>query len=282
MKSGNQSYTKVAWHARLLGNYRLQRWLSHWVQRLNRWRGIGTGSWVDSSGESQFIAQLLAQPKHYCVFDVGANQGDYTRLLAQWVHDAQSNHADEPTQLAVHAFEASEYTYGQLEANVAGLASENIRLALHNSAVGAEPGTLTLYADQPGSGLASLTQRHIPGVAFTHSEAVNVICLADYCAEQGIEHIDLLKIDVEGHELAVLQGAEPLFEAKKIAAVAFEFGGCNVDTRTYLRDFVHWFTGHGLTVYRLLPGGYLHPVNYTEHDELFVTTNFVALRDALG
>ncbi len=45
-----------------------------------------------------------------------------------------------------------------------------------------------------------------------------------------------MKIDTEGHELFVLQGARRLLTAKAIGAVQFEYGGCNIDSRVLLRD----------------------------------------------
>ena len=46
--------------------------------------------------------------------------------------------------------------------------------------------------------------------------------------------IDLLKLDVEGHELYLLSAKKFI---SKISVIQFEFGGCNIDTRTYFRDF---------------------------------------------
>jgi len=45
--------------------------------------------------------------------------------------------------------------------------------------------------------------------------------LQEVCAELNCA-VDLLKIDVEGHEIEVLNGAKPLFEQGKIASVFAE------------------------------------------------------------
>ena len=48
-----------------------------------------------------------------------------------------------------------------------------------------------------------------------------------------------MKIDVEGHELDVLKGFGELI--KKVRLIQFEFGGTNIDSKTYLRDFWEFF-----------------------------------------
>ena len=58
----------------------------------------------------------------------------------------------------------------------------------------------------------------------------------------------------------------------------FEFGGCNIDTRTYLRDFWYFFTERGFRVHRIGPRARREMRQYHEIDEFFVTTNLIASR----
>jgi hypothetical protein len=99
-----------------------------------------------------------------------------------------------------------------------------------------------------------------------------------YCLRNGVERIDLLKVDVEGHELAVLRGARRLFERGAIHRVLFEFGGTGIDSRVFLQDYYYFFTPMGMKLHRLLRDGSLHPIpQYEEFYEQFTYTNFVAL-----
>jgi hypothetical protein len=97
---------------------------------------------------------------------------------------------------------------------------------------------------------------------------------------KGIEHIDLLKLDVEGHELEVLKGAQQLFASGRVATVSFEFGGCNIDSRTYLRDFFEFFSARHMQLARVSTFGHLQPIaNYDESLEQFRTTCYFATVD---
>ena len=84
-------------------------------------------------------------------------------------------------------------------------------------------------------------------------------------------------MDVEGHELDVLRGAARHLDDRKIGAILFEFGGCNIDTRSYLRDYFNFFKKYGPNrMFRITPSGYLSPLDsYREIDEQFRTTNFL-------
>jgi hypothetical protein len=87
--------------------------------------------------------------------------------------------------------------------------------------------------------------------------------------------LDIVKIDVEGHELAVLRGFGRALAATRV--VQFEFGGCNIDTRTYFRDFWYFFTDEGFDLYRITPIGAERIHRYRESEEAFTVTNFIAV-----
>src|SRR5258708_1156157 len=59
----------------------------------------------------------------------------------------------------------------------------------------------------------------------------------NFCKINNISNIDFLKIDVEGHELSVLKGAQYMLTNKHIKIIQFEFNSHNVYSRVFLRDF---------------------------------------------
>jgi len=260
------SFKRLA--ARMAGNVACQRLLARNVAISHYLMGIGTGSSLASSGESVLIerlAQGALADQPLCIFDVGANVGHFIRLIIQRL--------DVPFH--VHAFEPSQPAYRMLCDNTKG----HSNLTLNNVGLGKQPGTADLYADQPGSSLASLYQRRLRhhGIEFKYSEKIRMDTLDDYCAAHAIQRIDLLKLDVEGHELDVLQGGTQLFRARRIRMVSFEFGNCNIDARTFLQDFWYFFREQGMNgLFRITPSGYLTPIQkYDESHEQFRTSNFL-------
>ena len=161
------------------------------------------------------------------------------------------------------------------------------RFRLNRIGLSSAPGAMSLYYDAPASGLASVYRRsltHKPDLQPNMSEEIAVSTVGDYCAEHGVEHIDLLKIDAEGHELQILEGAAALIGGGKVDLVLFEFGGCNIDSRTYFQDFFNFFANYPeASIYRLTPSGYCSPIHeYEETLEQFGVTNYVvALRGGI-
>lgn len=54
-------------------------------------------------------------------------------------------------------------------------------------------------------------------------QKVETVTLDDFCKTRNINMIDLLKIDVEGYELEVLQGASDLLKSKRVKIIVFEY-----------------------------------------------------------
>ncbi len=217
------------------------------------------------SGERLFLKRVLAEPGDGVIMDVGAHSGEYIRQIRAF-------DADSP----IHAFEPHPRTFKRLNNTIS---ASNIHL--NNMAVGAAAGSLSLfdYADADGSEHASLYKSVIEEL--NHRKAVEhqvtVIPLDQYAREHGIQQIKLLKIDTEGHELAVLQGAIGLIKAGRIQIIQFEFNTSNVISRTYMKDFFDILTGYQL--FRLLPDGMAKLGNYNPIlHEIFAFQNIAAIR----
>ena len=239
---------------------RLRR-LERIIQRMQ-----GKGYHDPSLASEIWMAQEFLPPSGGVVFDVGANRGDWTRALLRAV----------PAVAAVHCFEPSASHWAGIEA----IADRRVRLV--RAAVAEREGEAVLYATEPGSVLASLTQRDLShiGLDFAYEERVQTLSLDGYMREHGIDRVDYLKLDIEGHELAALGGAADALRRKAIGALAFEFGGCNIDTRVFFRDFWKLLTGHGYSLYRLAPRHRLWPIEaYSEEAENFLFANYIAVAE---
>ncbi len=244
----------------------IQWFLDQTVRFAEYAQGVGAAGRPHPKTDRAVLQTLKSANHAITIFDVGANCGDYSQLALKILAGKQ---------LSIHAFEPSQTAFAALEQKF----DANPNLTLNNKALGSEKGERTLYFDKPGSELGSLYPRRIDhhGIQMTGHEQVKVETLDTYCKERQIGAIDLLKLDAEGHELEILRGAQNLFENKKITQVAFEFGGCNIDSRTYLRDFYEFFASRGMRLARVTAFGSLRPIErYTEALERFKTTCFVA------
>jgi FkbM family methyltransferase len=248
-----------------------QKLLEHLVIISEYLMGIGAGSSTGTSGEQALadkLKQFASLDQHVCVFDVGSNKGQFLDLVLRSVGSIP---------IHIHAFEPAHETYKSLCANAKGYSN----VTLNNIALGNLKGESSLFYDYAGSGLASLTNRRLEhlGIDFKCSEKIIVDTLDNYCSNQAIQEIDLLKLDVEGHELDVLQGAKEMLAARKIKMVSFEFGGCDIDTRIFFRDFYYFFQEYGMqAIFRITPSGCLVPVQqYKEVYEQFRTTNYLVM-----
>jgi hypothetical protein len=196
------------------------------------------------------------------ILDIGAHRGEWSdAALAKWP-SARFILLEPSAELFVHL----EAKYKDREnVTVLKLAASNVTSQNQQ-----------LFSDQKGSGLASLTKRRLEhfNLTFNFTEVIQVSTLSKVCSELGILAIDILKIDVEGEELNVLLGAKELLS--KIRIVQFEFGGCNIDSRTFFQDFWYLLKPLNFEIYRLSPRGLIKIRSYHETDETFTTTNFLA------
>lgn len=221
--------------------------------------GLNLGSPADTPKTSGELAVIDTLPTAPVVFDVGANLGAYATLVLGARPDAR-----------IWCFEPSAHAFERLTAALAGRGVA-MQVGLSDA-----DGEAQLFAPTTGSPLGSLYRRSHPSIEFKPTETVRLRTLDAVCRELAIERIDLLKLDVEGNELAALRGAKETLASGKVAAIQFEFGGSNIDSRTFLRDFFDLLEP-AYRIHRIVRDGVV-PVRYDELWEVFTTTNFLAIR----
>jgi hypothetical protein len=102
----------------------------------------------------------------------------------------------------------------------------------------------------------------------------------NFVKENRISKIDLLKIDTEGHELAILAGAKETIDTNKVPVIHFEFNEMNVISRVFFRDFVLMLTGYDF--YRMLPDNIVKLEPYIPvKTEIFAFQNIVAVKKGI-
>jgi FkbM family methyltransferase len=225
----------------------------------------GNGGSISESGELYVLEYIKSKitGKSIVLFDVGANIGNYSKELIQTFIDKN---------FQLHSFEPSPITYGLLCNNI----NDN-RVILNNVGLGDKDETKLLYSNEDCSGLASIYQRNLEhfNIKMSNTESVEIICLDNYCKRHNVSTIDFLKLDIEGHELKALYGAKDMLDKRKIKFVQFEFGGCNIDSKTFFQDI--WYLLHvNYNIYRILQNGLILLPEYKETYEIFTTVNYLA------
>jgi len=206
----------------------------------------------------------VSNPDPILAIDVGGNIGDYSAELRRRI-----------PSLEIHIFEPAKTNVEILQKKFA----IDLNVKIKPVGLSDHERSASLYADVPGSGMGSLVDRKLNHInmVFQHKEDVNLICFEDYwVGELKGRPIDIVKLDIEGHELNALKGFGSAIAAVKV--VQFEFGGCNIDTRTFFRDFYDYFNNHGFRMFRITPLGLQPVLRYQENYEYFSTTNYIAVR----
>ena len=228
------------------------------------WAGPASG--MQGSGEASFLKRWLGPLERPCVFDVGANVGEYSATALQSNPQAQ-----------VHCFEPSEAHVVLLKQRLQGSSAVVNPFGLSDVTE-----TRSLHKDCSVTGLASLISRDLShlDIQLDMVESVRLERGDSYVEQHGVQRIDLLKIDVEGWEMSVLNGFLNSFERRLICCCQFEFGHAHIERRENFRDYYRFFTDRGFAMGALKPNGRVQVMQrYDEIFENYYATNYIALLD---
>lgn len=194
-------------------------------------RGYKFSYLTHENGESEFIRAIVRSfPRKFIFFDVGAHHGTYTNLVLE-------SHSD----YKGHLFELTKATYDRCMM----IHGSNKMLTINNTALSDYEGEIE-YRSYP----ADPTRNGISGVGvelnFEYSiERANCTTGDKYCAESGVRHINLLKIDAEGYDLHVLRGFSGLLSKGLVDVIQFEYNFRHGDMHVVMRDFYNFFREYG-------------------------------------
>jgi len=153
--------------------------------------------WIDAAKDAEII------------FDVGANFGIYSLAAI----------AMQPKAI-VHAFEPTPEIANKLRQTVKLNDLDN--LIVHEVAVASHAGEAILRRYRGELGINEGMNYICSGTRKPGDECVQTICLDEFCNEAKISKIDLLKIDVQGQEHAVLHGAKDLIRCDRLKTIYME------------------------------------------------------------
>ena len=147
---------------------------------------------------------LAGQRRPFAFVDIGANQGLYSLIAAQ-----------NPHCRAVTAFEPVAATFARLTRNVAANGGA-AKIRSVDAAISTRSGTATIVTDSAHSGTASLRGAGDGG------ETIRLLAAPDFDPLIDDRFPLVVKIDVEGHEEAVVEALAGSDHLPRIAAIFYE------------------------------------------------------------
>lgn len=165
------------------------------------------------------------------VFDVGAHHGETAERFAR-AFPAARILSLEPTADNFRVLSARAHAWPNVTCYKLGLSDRTCKTDI---LLQSDSQTHSLELRRPNTSGSGISR-----------ETIDISTLDDFVAIHRFAQIDLLKIDVEGHELAVLRGAAKLFERQQINVVLLEATLDPDDSvHTQLAAAIAWLQPHG-------------------------------------
>lgn len=156
------------------------------------------GAYYDLTDSGDDRLKTLIRPDHVIV-DIGANIGIRSMAFSQLVPKGR-----------VLSFEPDPNTFQRLQRHIADNTLGNVEAL--NMGVGPTESTERLYqVVESNSGMNRIVSDPSQMADFAFSE-VRITRLAPILSKLGIDHVDVIKIDVEGFEMEVLKGCASILE----------------------------------------------------------------------
>ena len=228
----------------------------------------------EENGEKIFIENLFKTFKGdgvKIVFDIGANVGEYSSMLLD-------NSKKAGVELELHLFEPTQSCFETISKKF----ESKKNIILNNFGVSDSNTTAEIFYDEEQSGLASLYQRNLDSynIQLNHSENISLKRMDEYIISNNIQHIDFIKIDIEGHELNAFNGFGSYLNSDFVDYIQFEYGGANLDSHSSLMEIYKFFEERGFSIAKMMPNG-LEVRKYTPFMDNFVYSNYVAITKRL-
>jgi FkbM family methyltransferase len=213
---------------------------------------------ADKNGEWWFISVVALQVK--TVFDVGANVGSWAEEVLRSCPRLDSLSCFEPSEVAAVRTETA--------------IGDDRRVRVVRAAVSDTEGTMLFHERPDASQTSSLISRRDdqsgPG------RTVRVVTIDQEMERLSLDHLDLLKIDVEGYDLHALRGARDALGRQAISFVQFEYNQPWMYAGSTLQAAAQLLEECDYELF-LLNGSGLCRCNVARLGELFAYLNFVAI-----
>jgi len=214
----------------------------------------------------RFCLEHFAKEPQSVVFDVGANVGLWSRSLLE--------QAPRRGVVQVHAFEPCLETFDTLRSNL-DCWRHTDRVVTNRLALSAAPGSMNFYSYGQNAGRNSV---YAAGGRTQTVCTVPVETIDRYCQQNAIDRVVLIKIDTEGHDFEVLQGAREMLQKQRVDLIQFEYNCCWVDARHYLKDAFSFVAPFGYSIGKITRLGIEFYTDWHFELETFREANFLITR----
>ena len=229
---------------------------------------------ISSNGELRLqglAAERLRPGSRLVVFDVGARIGEWSKGIV----DLASKRAQ---GYEIHAFEPVPESRLVLEKSFRSQI-ENREVRVNPIGVSNAVGSFPMYVPHHTAGTSTL---HPDGnVRYEQVLQVGTTTIDRYCVENSIEHIDLLKVDTEGHDLRVIEGALQNLRSGRVGLLQFEYNHRWIYSRTFLRDVFELARGTPYRIAKVCSNALEIYVEWHPELERFFETNFALVHERL-
>lgn len=211
----------------------------------------------------------LSLPDDAVIFDVGANVGIMTLPFAKSVARGK-----------VYSFEPTHYAVSKLKRNLQlnpALASRVVVVQTFVSAADSPQPDITAYASWKVNGSGTDDKHAIHGGRPKSTEGIGAVSLDGFTEKNGITRLDFIKIDTDGHELEVLQGAAKLIR-KFNPAIIFELGMYVMRERDIeFSDYLSYFDSVDYALFNSRNFKRIDATNYRRHIPAKATIDILAM-----
>ena len=221
------------------------------------------------------LTKFLTDTEKPIIFDVGANKGQsilrYKKIFPKSI---------------IHSFEPNK---NEVEKLVLKYQNEN-SIVLNNVAVGEKPGNLDFNITASATSGHSSFKNLIPNTTWikerskklnidsknytTKKVNTKVITLDDYCNDKNIQQIDILKIDTQGYEDKVLEGAIKLLKLNKIKLIELELIFSEIyQNPLNIYDVEKYLIPNGYKLFGISNAGNLYSDYVYEQNHIYISSD---------
>jgi len=228
------------------------------------------------------LATLIPRAQGLVALDIGANKGFWSKAFLNTFAGSVSH---------IYMIDPSPENVRELDNREDNLifSPEDFKfLSAHNFAAGASNGEATLYTNEDGSPLGSLYPHKFSGAAGANmgisldkTISTTVKTVDEFLAENAIPHVDIMKLDTEGHEFDIIAGSVNALKSERIDCLFWEFGIHQVESRHFFVDYFELLSDLKYNIYFVNNGTSIPIPKYTYKYENFTADfNFAATRRA--